>query len=83
MDNASTTPSSLATTTSDFSNFVTAIRFAWLLAAPGTIDVTCNWWGTAAGPLAFAAGIPTSMYVPFATAPIANGAGGLCNGSNP
>jgi len=83
MDNASTTPSSLATTTSDFSNFVTAIRFAWLLAAPGTIDVTCNWWGTAAGPLAFAAGIPTSMYVPFATAPIANGAGGLCNVSSP
>jgi hypothetical protein len=83
MDNATTTPSSLSVTTSDFTSFVSAIRFAWLLSAPGTINATCNWWGTAAGPQAFAVGIPSSMYVPFATAPIANGAGGLCNGSNP
>jgi len=83
LDNSSGTPSSLVTHGNDFSSFVSAIRFSWPAPSPSTIDVTCNWWGTAAGPLAFAAGIPTSMYVPFATGPVVNNAGGQCNGSNP
>ena len=80
VDNTSATPSSLVNNTNDFSNFVTAIRFNWP-SAPGTINVQCNWWGTAAGPAAFAIGVPSSMYSPFATAPVANGGTGLCNGS--
>ena len=80
VDNTSTTPSSLINHTNDFANFVTAIRFNWP-SAPGTINVQCSWWGTAAGPSAFAVGVPVSMYSPFATAPVANGGTGLCNGT--
>jgi hypothetical protein len=83
LDNSSGTLSSLVTHGNDFTSFVSPVRFSWPAGSPSTIDVTCNWWGTAAGPLAFAAGIPTSMYVPFATGPVVNNAGGQCNGTNP
>jgi hypothetical protein len=52
-------------------------------AGDGASDLTCNWWGDAAGPQNVDAGTPSSVYEPWATAPIANGAGGACDGGPP
>lgn len=49
-------------------------------AGDGTSVLTCNWWGDAAGPQNVDPGVPSTVYIPWATAPIANGAGGACDG---
>jgi hypothetical protein len=41
----------------------------------------CNYWGTSGGPSPIPDGIPPSVYTPWATAPVANGSGGACDGS--
>ncbi len=48
----------------------------------GTVRVhaTCNWWGFAGGPQRWSSAVDPSSFTPWATAPIANGAGGACNG---
>jgi len=65
-----------------FNNDITGYTFPFAegsFLAPGTL--TCNWWGSAAGPQGDPFGFDPSIFTPWATAPIANGAGGLCNGS--
>ena len=54
-------------------------RYVVPFTGRGLTDLTCNWWGSAAGPL----NIPSvaSVYTPWAVAPIANGAGGSCTGA--
>ena len=59
----------------DFTGQITDIGFAGI----GT-NLTCNWWGNIAGPQNIEPSIPVAVYTPWATAPIANGAGGLCDG---
>jgi hypothetical protein len=38
-------------------------------AVPGSL--TCNWWGSAAGPVGVLAGVPLTSYTPYSTVPIA------------
>jgi len=82
LSNTSGTPSSLTITHTDFSSYFTPILGAWPVGQSNTIAATCNYWGSANGPQNVALGLAASLYVPFATSPIANGAGGACNGSN-
>ena len=35
-------------------------------------NIRCNWWGSAAGPVAPPIALPPAVYTPFSTAPIAN-----------
>jgi hypothetical protein len=35
-------------------------------------SLTCNWWGSAGGPIGVLPGVNVAAYTPFATAPIAN-----------
>jgi hypothetical protein len=81
LDNASGTGSSLAITHTDFSSYFTPMWTAFL-SQSSTIDATCNFWGSASGPQNLAVGIPVGVYLPFSPAPIANGAGGTCTGTN-
>jgi hypothetical protein len=56
----------------------------YLIPFSGTFGggaLACNWWGTAAGPQNVPAGTDSSIYTPWATGPIARGAGGVCDGS--
>lgn len=62
---------------SDITNYVVP------LDGDGLTNLTCNWWGSAAGPQNVPGGVPTSVYTPWAVAPIANGAGGSCTGGIP
>jgi len=48
------------------------------IAGDGLVDLTCNWWGTLAGPLNVPVGVPAAVFTPFATTPIANNAGVTC-----
>jgi hypothetical protein len=82
LENTSGTPSSLAVTHTDFSSYFTPILAVWPVGQSNTIDATCNYWGSASGPQNVAVGVSSSWYVPFAVAPIANGAGGTCTGTN-
>lgn len=60
---------------SDFVNY----RQAFATSAGGEMEVTCNWWGTAEGPQG--EWMPSGVtFAPWATGPIANGAGGACDG---
>jgi hypothetical protein len=54
---------------------VTGYQFA--IDGLGNLDLTCNWWGSAAGPTAVGVSITADVYTPFATGPIA-GTGGTC-----
>lgn len=81
LDNTSATPSSLSVTTSDFTSYFSPILFLGASPAPNTINATCNWWGNVLGPQNLLAGTPVVSYSPWSTAPVANGAGGLCNGT--
>ena len=48
---------------------------------PSTLILICNYWGTTAGnPYNVPDDAGTNVFIPWATAPIANGGGGLCNG---
>ncbi len=65
----------LTITGSDFTAYGVSLELG--VGAPK--DFTCNWWGFDTGPVA--PNVPdASVYTPWATAPIANGAGGLCDG---
>ena len=79
IENTSTTPSSLTIGASDFTSYFTPVQFS-SPAAASTLVATCNWWGNPAGPQNLEPFTPATMYVPWATAPVANGAGGPCNG---
>lgn len=46
--------------------------------APGTLDVTCNWWGSTAGPVRPAWRGSASAYTPWAMEPIAGKPGVSC-----
>jgi hypothetical protein len=81
LDNTSATPSSLTVSSSDFTTYFQPISFLGASPVPNTIIATCNWWGNAAGPQNVILGTPLASYSPWAIAPIANGAGGLCNGT--
>lgn len=61
---------------SDISNYV--VPFAHNVQPFGAGTLGCNWWGSPAGPFG---GTPDPIYVPWAIAPIANGAGGACTGN--
>ena len=63
----------------DFTGFV--IPFSFDGSDPLASVLICNWWGSVAGPQNLDPTLPRSLYVPWATAPIAKGAGGLCNGT--
>lgn len=60
----------------DVSNYVTPFTLTF-----GAGGLTCNWWGNAAGPQNIPVGANAAIYTPWATAPIARGAGGLCDGT--
>lgn len=47
----------------------------------GGSDLTCNWWGSAAGPDAAASAQGPSLYTPWATAPVAGTGATTCAGS--
>jgi hypothetical protein len=81
LDNTNAIPSSMSVTTSDFTNYFRPILFLGASPAPNTINATCNYWGPL-GPQNILDGTPLASYSPWATAPIANGAGGLCNGTS-
>jgi hypothetical protein len=36
-----------------------------------TLNLRCNWWGAASGPVGMPAPAPVSTYTPFATVPVA------------
>lgn len=51
----------------DFTNYGNAIQYIY---QAGTVSLTCNWWGNAAGPQNV--GQWATLYTPWATVPIAN-----------
>ena len=69
---------SVATTTSLSLNRSDVTSYVVPLAGDGLVDLTCNWWGTDAGPQRVPVGVPTAVFTPFATVPIANNAGVTC-----
>ena len=81
LDNTSASASSLVMSLSDFTTYFRPILFLGASPAPSTITATCNWWGNVLGPQNILAGTPLATYSPWATALVANGAGGLCNGT--
>ena len=81
LDNTSPAASSLTIASSDFTSYFTPITFTGPSVPLSTLVATCNWWGSAAGPQNITPGTLISMLSPFATAPVANGAGGQCNGT--
>lgn len=52
----------------DFTNYGTAIQY---INTPGTVSLTCNWWGSASGPQPQPGGVTSGTYAPWATQPIA------------
>lgn len=48
------------------------------MGGAGLFDLTCNWWGNAAGPANVPADVLAAVFTPFATVPIANNAGVTC-----
>ena len=57
----------------DITNYVTPFTLTF-----GAGGLTCNWWGDTAGPQNIPVGANAATYTPWATAPIARGAGGTC-----
>ena len=45
--------------------------------------LTCNWWGSAAGPQNPGAGFAAAVYTPWATAPVAGTSNEICSGGTP
>jgi hypothetical protein len=48
------------------------------MGGAGLFDLTCNWWGSAAGPENVSEDVPAAVFTPFATVPIANNPGVTC-----
>jgi len=48
------------------------------MGGAGLFDLTCNWWGNAAGPQNVPEDVPAAVFTPFATVPIANNPGVTC-----
>jgi hypothetical protein len=67
-----TTTTSLSLNRSDVTSYVVP------MAGDGLVDLTCNWWGTDAGPQNVPLGLATGVFTPFATVPIANNTGVTC-----
>jgi YVTN family beta-propeller protein len=61
-------------------NDITSYVNPFALGAPNGA-LTCNWWGDSGGPQNVPAGADPAVSTPWATAPIANGAGGSCDGT--
>ena len=59
----------------DFTNQLNDIFFE--TGGPAPI-LTCNWWGDAAGPQNVDPSLPTAIFSPWATAPIAGTGGSGC-----
>lgn len=72
---------SVTTTTSVSLNRSDVTSYVLPMTGDGLVDLTCNWWGTDAGPLNVPVGILAGVFTPFATAPIANNAGVTCGGT--
>ena len=72
---------SVTTTTSVSLNRSDVTSYVLPMTGDGLVDLTCNWWGTDAGPLNVPVGVPAGVFTPFATAPIANNAGVTCGGT--
>ncbi len=72
---------SVTTTTSVSLNRSDVTSYVLPMTGDGLVDLTCNWWGTDAGPLNVPVGVPAGVFTPFATAPIANIAGVTCGGT--
>jgi len=60
---------------SDVTSYVTP------MTGDGLVDLTCNWWGNAVGPQNVPTDVPATVFTPWATGPVANNAGGTCNGA--
>jgi hypothetical protein len=60
-------------TNNDITNYVWPFSLTF-----GAGGLTCNWWGDTAGPQNIPVGANAAIYTPWATAPIARGAGGTC-----
>ena len=69
---------SVTTTTSVSLNRSDVTSYVIPIAGDGLVDLTCNWWGTDAGPLNVPVGVLATVFTPFATTPIANNAGVTC-----
>ena len=69
---------SVTTTTSVSLNRSDVTSYIIPIAGDGLVDLTCNWWGTDAGPLNVPVGVLATVFTPFATTPIANNAGVTC-----
>lgn len=54
----------------DLTNYVEPLP-SWSMEGFGSVDLTCNWWGTAGGPANLSSAIPSSIITPWASAPIA------------
>ena len=72
---------SVTTTTSVSLNRSDVTSYVIPIAGVGLVDLTCNWWGTDAGPQNVPVGVPAAVFTPFATTPIANNAGLTCGGA--
>jgi hypothetical protein len=83
LDNTSASASSITMNTNDITSYFLPINFLGASPAPNTINATCNWWGNVAGPQNLFPGTPSTTFTPWATGPVANGAGGPCTGTIP
>ena len=73
--------SSLTVGESDLRTYYAPFAQPPVATTPSTLVLTCNWWGTTAGnPYNVPDDAGTNVFIPWASAPIANGAGGLCDG---
>lgn len=73
--------SSLTVGESDISTYYAPFAQPPVVLVPSTLVLICNYWGTTAGnPYNVPDDAGTNVFVPWASAPIANGGGGLCDG---
>jgi len=61
-------------TENDFEDYVLPFE------AVDAARLQCNWWGSAAGPQNVPADVPSSLFTPWATTPIANAGQPACDG---
>ncbi len=68
--------------TANFNDFTNMVNAGIDLpdSDPALSDLTCNWWGSATGPLNPGT-LPTTLFTPWALAPVANTGASGCSGS--